>query len=236
MPARLGPLLDQCLRDLSFFQLSSVCIKEFVIKGLSLGILAGSVAIKLPQIYKIAKNGSVAGIAESSLALELLSATSLCLYSYLSGFPFLAYGETFFIALQCLVLNLLFWVYGRVAYAPRLLALLFLYALVTTFAVHGLSPSALYFLASLPITLNLLARLPQIALNFRTRATGQLAFLTFFLSFAGNCARVATTLATISDSATLAGHLVAAALNGTIVAQILWFAGPSHKKNKQKSS
>lgn len=229
MDKLVGPVFEQCFADLLSFKLSPLCMKEFVIKGLSFGILLGSVAIKLPQIIKIVKNRSVLGISESSLALELLGATSLCLYSYLSGFPFLAYGETFFIALQCLVLNLLYWSYGSVDVSFRVLFLGLLFAVTATSAVYGLRPEILYILASFPISLNMLARLPQIFLNFKTKATGQLAFLTFFLSFAGNCARVATTLATLSDKATLAGHVIAALLNGTIVAQILLFAGKKKK-------
>ena len=222
-----GLLFDQCLSELASLTLSQQCVTPLLVKGVSLGILGGSVAVKFPQIYKVVRSGSVVGLAESSLVLELLGALSLCLYSFLSGFPFLAYGETFFIALQCLVLNWLFWFYGGLSESPLMLRVLvfgLLFGVTSTSAVFGLPTELMQILARLPITLNILARLPQIILNFRTKSTGQLALLTFLLSFAGNCARVATTLATFADSATLAAHLTAAVLNGTIVAQILLLA------------
>ena len=229
MTQLLGPILTECIREFGSFEFSPLCVREVALKSLSLGILAGSIAIKLPQIIKIVKSTSVLGISESSLALELVSATCLCLYSYLSNFPFLAYGETFFIAQQCLILNLLYWFYGKVDLSYRVLGVLFLSAVITVAGIFGLKRDALYMLGCLPISLNILARLPQIALNFRTKSTGQLAFLTFFLSFAGNLARIATTIAVISDRLTLVGHGLAALLNGTIVMQILLFSRKDYK-------
>ena len=44
-----------------------------------------------------------------------------------------------------------------------------------------------------------MSRLPQIYTNFRNKSTGQLAFFTFFLGFAGSAARLATVLVETDD-------------------------------------
>jgi mannose-P-dolichol utilization defect protein 1 len=219
---------DVCIQEFLSLTFTIPCFKHLTLKSLSLSILLGSLLIKLPQIFKIIQNRSVLGISESSLVLELLSATCMCLYSYLSNFPFLTYGETFFIAVQGLVLNFLFWSFSRVRLVPRLLLFVVLSFLTTLAALNGIPQEGMYILASLPISLNFLARVPQIYLNFKTKSTGQLAFLTFAFSLAGNLARVGTTVATLSDPVTLAGYVTAAMLNGLIVVQMFWFA------NKQK--
>lgn len=43
------------------------------------------------------------------------------------------------------------------------------------------------------------SRVPQIWTNFKNKSTGSLAALTIFLSFAGGCARIFTTLQEVND-------------------------------------
>jgi len=43
------------------------------------------------------------------------------------------------------------------------------------------------------------ARIPQILLNFRNKSTGQLSFITVFVSFAGCIARALTILVEVDD-------------------------------------
>ena len=97
----------------------------------------------------------------------------------------------------------------------------------------GLQANHMSVLGSLPFTLNLLARIPQIALNFKNGHTGQLALLTFAMAFAGNLARVWTTASKLNDPLTLASHTSAAILNGTILAQIALYR-PTKITKKRK--
>lgn len=213
--------------------LPASCLKQVVTNSANLGILLGALTVKLPQILKILAAKSVSGISESSLALELLSATAACLYARLMGFPFSSWGEMFFISVQCLILNMLYWAFGqRVSIMNRLIALITYAAGVWYILNHQIPPYYVTLLASLPISLNMLSRVPQILLNFKTGHTGQLSLITFGLAFAGNVARVLTTLGQLNDPVTLASHLTAALLNGTLVAQIFFYKQDRSKKQQ----
>ena len=72
-----------------------------------------------------------------------------------------------------------------------------------------------------------MSRLPQIYTNFRNKSTGQLAFFTFFLGFAGSAARLATVLVETDDFLYRLQYIIGTALNGMLVAQFLlyWNSG-----------
>ena len=68
------------------------CGKLVISKILGYGIVAGSALVKLPQIIKIVKGKSVAGLSGSSVNIEMLSSTcSLAYYAGL-GYPFSTYA------------------------------------------------------------------------------------------------------------------------------------------------
>jgi hypothetical protein len=85
------------------------------------------------------------------------------------------------------------------------------------------------------------ARLPQIWANYKAKSTGQLSFISSFLSFGGALARMFTTIQDVSkrssidcipdcffskigwDFALLSSYLVAATINGVIVCQVFPF-------------
>ena len=155
MAAVFGLVSQKCFGEFKDFNFTVPCVKELLVNCINIGILVGAVAIKLPQIYKIVKARSVAGISEPSLALELLSSTCGCLYAHLMGHPFTYWGETFFIALQCLILNALFWYMSpRVSVLRRLVGLAIVSGLVAYLMIVGISSRYLAVLAVLPITLS----------------------------------------------------------------------------------
>ena len=155
MAAVFGLVSQKCFADFAQLTFTAVCVKELLVNGINLGILFGAVAIKLPQIFKIVNAKSVAGISESSLALELLSSTCACLYASLMGHPFSTWGEMLFIAVQCLALNCLFWYLSPRVSVPRRIAGLSIVSLLVAYILRSGIPSAyLPILASLPITLS----------------------------------------------------------------------------------
>jgi mannose-P-dolichol utilization defect protein 1 len=82
----------------------------------------------------------------------------------------------------------------------------------------------------------ILSRVPQIYTNFANKSTGQLAFFTFFLSFAGIVARLGTVLVETEDKMLLLQTLSSTALNGILVLQFLlyWNSGKKVDDKKQK--
>tara|TARA_B110001452_G_C15139160_1_gene396672 strand:+ start:95 stop:652 length:558 start_codon:yes stop_codon:yes gene_type:complete len=64
------------------------CGKAVVSKVLGYGIVAGSALVKLPQILKITKQSSVAGLSGTSINMEMLSSTCSLAYYAALGYPF----------------------------------------------------------------------------------------------------------------------------------------------------
>ena len=155
MSAVFGLTSEKCLAQFLAFEFTSQCVKDLLVNGINLGILFGAVAIKLPQIIKIVRAKSVDGISESSLALELLSSTCACLYASLIGHPFSTWGEMLFIAIQCFILNVMFWYLSPgISKTRRILAVLAAATAVAYTLRTGLAPQYLPVLASTPITLS----------------------------------------------------------------------------------
>nr|XP_029502591.1 mannose-P-dolichol utilization defect 1 protein-like [Oncorhynchus nerka] len=82
---------------LTYFMPES-CYDEFFIhfnflmivlsKGLGIGIILGSVMVKLPQILKLMGAKSAEGLSFNSVLLELLAITGTMTYSIANSFPF----------------------------------------------------------------------------------------------------------------------------------------------------
>ncbi|XP_059126963.1 mannose-P-dolichol utilization defect 1 protein isoform X3 [Peromyscus eremicus] len=64
------------------------CLKILLSKGLGLGIVAGSLLVKLPQILKILGAKSAEGLSLQSVMLELVALTGTVVYSIANNFPF----------------------------------------------------------------------------------------------------------------------------------------------------
>lgn len=100
---------------------------------------------------------------------------------------------------------------------------------------HGDSKYLLLVLGATPMALTAVARVPQIHMNWRTRQTGQLSFITFFLQFLGCVARVLTTLQLLGrDVLSLISYSVPAVLDLIIVLQIVAYARPQPVRPKPR--
>ncbi|PNJ12904.1 LOW QUALITY PROTEIN: MPDU1 isoform 1, partial [Pongo abelii] len=64
------------------------CLKILLSKGLGLGIVAGSLLVKLPQVFKILGAKSAEGLSLQSVMLELVALTGTMVYSITNNFPF----------------------------------------------------------------------------------------------------------------------------------------------------
>uniref|UniRef100_G1MED1 Mannose-P-dolichol utilization defect 1 n=1 Tax=Ailuropoda melanoleuca TaxID=9646 RepID=G1MED1_AILME len=64
------------------------CLKILLSKGLGLGIVAGSLLVKLPQVFKILRAKSAEGLSLQSVMLELVALTGTMVYSITNNFPF----------------------------------------------------------------------------------------------------------------------------------------------------
>jgi len=213
------------------------CVKLMLSKSLSLGVLVGALFYKLPQILKIQNNKSAKGVTLSSVSLELFAVTCSLIYSFNMRFPFMTYGELFFVSFFDLLMiaQILSFEFGGVGL--RGLVGLGAYAGIIGYLLSGVLPlSALQIIQSCSSPLTIASRIPQIYSNFRNGHTGQLSFITWFLNVGGTLARVFTTLQEVNDPLVLAGFSIAATLNTIVLLQIIYYWNAKPKEVKKSAA
>jgi len=220
MMKQVGLLNTECSASVAAV-LQSACLSLLLSKVLGYLIIAGAFIVKVPQIVKILRNKSAAGLSNSMFILELIILTISSVYGYTNKFPFSTYGETIIVAVQNVIIVFLVFHYqtGNYALFFALMAGLGAFVYAGVFAIIPTVIINQLFAGNVAILIA--SRVPQIWANFQAKSTGQLAFLTFFLNFAGTGARVFTTLKEVNDVVLLGSYVISCFLNGVIVAQIL---------------
>lgn len=89
---------EDCLPKLLSFD--EECYKMIISKSLSIGILVGSMGLKVPQILKIIGNGSTKGISSLAYTFELAANSCSLIFYYSTGISFMNYGEVVFLFIQ----------------------------------------------------------------------------------------------------------------------------------------
>lgn len=221
---------NQLLNEFTFP--SPICVQIIIRQGLSLGIIAGSALVKLPQIAKVLLSQSVQGLSLLAFLMEMTASSITFAYNLRAGNPFTTYGETLFVTLQNALLVLLIGFYGN-----KMMQLLLITAVYSVFFSSLLIPQyvsddLMTTLQALTIPLAALARLPQIFKIWSSGQTGQLSSISLFLTAAGSLARLYTTAVGVQDRILLTGFAVSAALNTILFLQVL--ATPTNKTRKSK--
>lgn len=156
--------------------------------------------------------------------MEWFANCCLVMYNLLKELPFGTWGEMTFVLAQCKIQIFLFWTYTEgLTLGGRLTGMLLL-AVAFTATWFKLPTEYYYILGAIPTVMTVFSRLPQIIQNFQQGHTGQLSFLTWFLSMVGNAVRVITTIGMAFDYVNLMGHVVALVFNILLCSQILLFA------------
>ncbi|KAJ2261165.1 hypothetical protein GGI01_002477 [Coemansia sp. RSA 376] len=210
------------------------CLRFALSKGLGLGIVLGGCVVKLPQLFKILKSKSVAGISLSSYVLELFANIITIAYNFRKGYDFTTYGEALFIGAQNYVITLLIMLMmGRASLgmAAGAFLVVFTYAMFSDTLVNSALLSALY---GLTIPLVVSSRIPQIYTIHKNKYTGQLSAFAVFNYFFGTAARLYTTLVQVDDSLVLTGVVLATVANGILAAQMLYYWNAPAPKDKYR--
>lgn len=198
------------------------CWKAAISRMLGLGIIAGSVMVKIPQLLKIHKAKSGEGINFNGVALELIAVTASFIYGFRSGFPFSSYGESVFLLLQTWAIGFLVLEYnGR-----RNDAILYssVYVGATAMCLSSFFPNSVLWIFQASVVPNVsLARITQIATNYNNCHTGQLSAITSGLLFTGSLARIATSFQETGDALLILTYVVSSALNGVVVGQLIYY-------------
>jgi len=213
-----------------------VCMKAFLSKVLGLGIVVGSSLVKLPQVLKIMLGGSADGISFLSVLLELLAISFSGVYSYSSGFPFSAYGESVFLAVQTALIAVLCLWFSKGA----LISLIFLTVYSGSIYLSldpAICPLALlWYGQAANIPMILLGKFIQIYANFSNGHTGQLSAITCFLLAAGALARIFTSIQETGDQLVILTYICSSAVNCIIALQVIWYWNSSPALAKKKTA
>jgi mannose-P-dolichol utilization defect protein 1 len=102
---------DELILKQHFFDLG--CDKMLLSKILGYAILVGSLLVKFPQIVKIKWNKSGVGVSVFAESIMLAAIFGSMAYGYTSGFPFSAYGDSYFLFIQTILVILLVLYYQR---------------------------------------------------------------------------------------------------------------------------
>ncbi|XP_075889995.1 mannose-P-dolichol utilization defect 1b [Nelusetta ayraudi] len=220
---------------LNFNFLDVPCLKSVLSKVLGIGIILGSVMVKLPQILKLIGAKSAEGLSFKSVLLELLAITGTMAYSIANKFPFSAWGEVLFLMLQTVTIGFLIQHYGGKTSRGLLFCVVYFGLLLLLLSPVTPILVVTYMQASnMPAII--ISRLIQVMSNFRNGHTGQLSAISVFLLFAGSLARIFTSLQETGDSLMALTYVISSTCNGLIALQVLyyWNASPELQKKKKK--
>ncbi|KAM3962777.1 mannose-P-dolichol utilization defect 1 protein homolog [Aphomia sociella] len=212
------------------------CFKATLSKGLGIGIIAGSILVKVPQILKILNSKSAEGINFFGVCLELFGITANFAYSYVMNFPFSAWGEGTFLGIQTAIIAALVLHYGGTP--GRAAVFLAVYLGIVSILVSGYTPlDILWSMQAAIVPVIVIAKAIQIVTNYKNGSTGQLSAVTCFLLFGGSVARIFTSIQETGDSIVILTYCVSSAANAALVLQLFWYWNvdkTSKNKNKKK--
>ncbi|KAG5260938.1 hypothetical protein AALO_G00298200 [Alosa alosa] len=224
---------DEFFLDFNFLHVE--CLKIVLSKGLGIGIILGSVLVKLPQILKLMGAKSAEGLSFNSILLELLAITGTMAYSIANSFPFSAWGEVLFLMLQTVTIGFLIQHYGGKT-IKGIIFLVVYFALVAILLSPMTPLSVVTTMQASNMPAIIFGRLIQAVTNYRNGHTGQLSAISVFLLFAGSLARIFTSIQETGDSLMALTYVISSSCNGIIAAQVLyyWSSGPEALKKKKK--
>ena len=152
--------------------------------------------------------------------------------------PLSVYGETVIILAQNAVVILLIYNYDKSIGMAEKLGFVVLFAAYSAVLIDGtMIPEHLWPLVSSScILFNIMSRVPQIYSNFSNKSTGVLAFITFFLAWAGGAARLATVLIESDDFWYRVQFITSFALNSIIIFQFGLYWNSTKASAKVKDS
>ncbi|XP_076241621.1 mannose-P-dolichol utilization defect 1 protein homolog [Calliopsis andreniformis] len=212
--------IEEYFDEFNFFHVG--CFKATLSKVLGLGIISGSLLVKVPQIVKILKNKSAEGINVFSVLLDLFAITAMASYSFVSGFPFSSWGDGVFLGLQTLAIAVL--VIHFSGNTVQATAFFTAYLAVVSTAVSGLTPvHVLWSCQAMNIPIVLASKLMQAYTNYSNGSTGQLSAATGFMLFFGSMARIFTSIQETGDMTMLIMYICSTLANAIIVAQMLYY-------------
>jgi mannose-P-dolichol utilization defect protein 1 len=222
---------EACLAKMSSTAILSAteCYAFALSKLLGVAIIAASFALKVPQIVKILRNRSVAGLSFAMFTLELFGFVFQGSYAARHNFPLDAYLEVFVILAQNFIIIALMYHFTTGINAQAVLLLGAALALCA-YELTAAPIELVVGLQTFSIAVFSVAKLPQIIKAFQDKSTGQLDLFMVTLQTLGSLTRVFTTMQSVNNPIYLFGYILGSSLNAIMTAQVLYYG--SAKSNK----
>ncbi|XP_034940212.1 mannose-P-dolichol utilization defect 1 protein homolog [Chelonus insularis] len=223
----------QFFTHFNFFHVE--CLKSSLSKVLGLGIVGGSMMVKIPQVIKIYQSKSSEGINLLSVLLDLFVITAMASYSFVNGFPFSAWGDSVFLGIQTLAIALLCLHYtGQTGKATAFLSG---YLAVIFAVVIGMAPTNFLWLCqTVNIPIILLSKFAQAYTNYQNSSTGQLSAITCLMLLFGSLARIFTSIQETGDLSMIVTYLCSSSANALIAGQLIYYWNGDKKLKREKEN
>ncbi|KAI6243838.1 Mannose-P-dolichol utilization defect 1 protein-like protein [Aphelenchoides fujianensis] len=215
--------------------LNEKCAPAVLSRLLGFAITAGSGFLLLPQILKIYNARSGQGISLYAQLLALLGAGAICAYSYEKQFVFSQWGDSLLVFIQTTIIVMqLIYYSDHASYTFAFMAFIWMISMAVTY--HYVPFEVIQALQTAVIPITIAAKGIQIVTNYRNKSTGQLAFLSVFLAFAGCVARIFTSIQETGDHLIIFAYVAAAILNGVIFLQMFVYWNAQKPKTLKKKN
>jgi mannose-P-dolichol utilization defect protein 1 len=229
-------LKQACLAKMSSTAILSAteCYSFVLSKLLGIAIIAASFALKVPQIVKILRNRSVAGLSFAMFTLELFGFVFQGTYAARHNFPLDTYLEVFVILAQNFIIIALMYRFTTGINAQAVLLL----GAALALCVYELTAAPIELVVGLQtfsIAVFAVAKMPQIIKAFQDKSTGQLDLFMVTLQTLGSLTRVYTTLQSVNNPIYLFGYVLGSSLNAIMTAQVLYYGSAKSKQAKTET-
>lgn len=172
---------------------------------------------------KILNSKSAEGLSIISVLLDLMAITFHMSYSFVHGFPFSAWGDGTFLAIQTATIAALVLLYGHRSNA-KFFTFVVLYTSFVYILLSGITPKEFLWTAQgFNVPILLVGKLSQAVTNYKNGSTGQLSAVTCFMLFFGSLARIFTSVQETGDKMMIITYCVSTFANAVIIAQMLYY-------------
>lgn len=147
--------------------------------------------------------------------MDLVAITCHISYSFVKGFPFSAWGDGTFLAIQTAAIAALVLYFD----SQRAKSVLFLsvYSALCYVLMGGITPlDVLWSAQALNVPIIVVGKSIQAYTNFKNKSTGQLSAATCFMLFAGSIARIFTSIQETGDFMMILTYCVSTTANAVI--------------------
>ena len=219
--------------EFDFFNVD--CLKSFISRGLSFGIIAGSSVLKLPQMYNFYKAKSTFGVSSTMLYLDVVSFTPSPIYNIMKVHPFFTYGEQIIVLTENIILILMMWYYDKNNSMGKSFGIVVAYACLVVGFIYA--PESMWYTYPLiGAAAATFGRFPQIMDNYNNKHTGTLSAFTFVLNSLGGAARMFTTMNETGDLSIVASQAVGVVGCLVVLAQMFTYRAETRTALQAKAA